>query len=668
MSPLMDSCADRGRQRGAIGLMAALTLGLALIFFLLVIDSGRLYLEKRSLQRIADTAALEAATLLGQCTPTNTASVYAIAAATRNGFTVTDNSRTLTTDCGTLTTGADNLRAFSVNAGQNQAIRVVVTHAVAQSIAGGVAGWTPLGSMITLSATAVATVAPPLAMLTIRSTLLAVDSTSSPILNALVGGMLGGSLNLDAVGWNGLINTNINLLQYLNQLKLDLGITAVGYTQVLGTSVSIGQLIQSAITVLGPSGTLNANLNQIKVAAGTTSVVLGDILQVKGGTETAALNASVQLFQLIEGFAQLSNKNNGVAINQNINLGVANVSTMVLVLQPPQISAVGNPALAALNPLGPDRIYVRTAQIRALISVNLPVLDALSPLITNLNNGISSLISPLSNTLKSLLGLDIVGALSSATCLLGAGCQTPSVVLLPPPVKIGLNIDVASGSSYVTAYSCPSPTNKSLTTNTLTSLLNINIGNIDPTSAFSTNNATPPPTTVVAKPLELLDIGVQTCYRFLIFPSKCDPRIPNVGGGIGISFNSPVGQSQGSGTPHTYLTSDPTPLPNINQQPPDYFSFTSNTNLVSSLYNTIAGVQVQAYQPSVTNPMSTILTLVAGALTGVTTALQAIIQNALSPILDPLINTLLASLGINLNQVDVGANLSCSAGRASLVI
>ena len=61
MSPRMQF---RGpaRQRGAIGLMAAVTLALALAFTLLVIDSGRLYLEKRNLQRIADMAALEAAT------------------------------------------------------------------------------------------------------------------------------------------------------------------------------------------------------------------------------------------------------------------------------------------------------------------------------------------------------------------------------------------------------------------------------------------------------------------------------------------------------------------------------------------------------------------------------------------------------------------------------
>ncbi len=55
------------RQRGAIGLMAVLALGMALVFLLVMIDSGRLYLEKRSLQRVADMAALEAATRNGDC-------------------------------------------------------------------------------------------------------------------------------------------------------------------------------------------------------------------------------------------------------------------------------------------------------------------------------------------------------------------------------------------------------------------------------------------------------------------------------------------------------------------------------------------------------------------------------------------------------------------------
>ncbi|MGY2682350.1 putative membrane protein [Pseudomonas tolaasii] len=57
------------QQRGAIGLMAVGVLAFVLMCTLLVVDSGRLYLEKRKLQGVADTAALEAVSRNGTCLP-----------------------------------------------------------------------------------------------------------------------------------------------------------------------------------------------------------------------------------------------------------------------------------------------------------------------------------------------------------------------------------------------------------------------------------------------------------------------------------------------------------------------------------------------------------------------------------------------------------------------
>jgi len=57
----------KARQRGAIGLMAAATLSLALVLMLLVVDTGRLYMEQRKLQRVVDSAALEAVSRGGNC-------------------------------------------------------------------------------------------------------------------------------------------------------------------------------------------------------------------------------------------------------------------------------------------------------------------------------------------------------------------------------------------------------------------------------------------------------------------------------------------------------------------------------------------------------------------------------------------------------------------------
>ena len=80
---------SRAQQRGAIGLMAALTLGLVLVFMLLVVDGGRLYMEQRKLQRVADMAALEAVSRAGTCLgSTPTATRYANQSAIRNTFKI----------------------------------------------------------------------------------------------------------------------------------------------------------------------------------------------------------------------------------------------------------------------------------------------------------------------------------------------------------------------------------------------------------------------------------------------------------------------------------------------------------------------------------------------------------------------------------------------------
>ena len=55
-------------------------------------------------------------------------------------------------------------------------------------------------------------------------------------------------------------------------------------------------------------------------------------------------------------------------------------------------------------------------------------------------------------------------------------------------------------------------------------------------------------------------------------------------------------------------------------------------------------------------------------LNNLTSTLGGVIGNVLGPIVDPLVNGLLTTLGINLNQVEVGANLSCKPhGQAALV-
>ncbi len=664
MSPLK-RFSGPARQRGAIGLMAAATLGLALLLMLLVVDSGRLYMEQRKLQRVADNAALEAVSRGGTCQAGLTAAAYAGQNATRNGFTVATGS-SLSTSCGSLTTGANGLRTFTANPAQAVAIRVIATHTVPISVASGVAALFtpgPINLTTQLSATAVAAApTPTVAQLSIRSTLGTVSTAQSSILNPLVGGMLGGSLSLSAVGWNGLLNTNINLLSYLNQLAINLGVAAGNYTQLLNTTTSVTQLIQAAITVVqanGATADILTALGNLQVAAiNAAPLKLGDILQLQTGLPSTALDANLQLFQLLQAVIQLSNSNSAVAATLPINvLGLANITVQAKVIEPPQLSAIGNPALAKADPMGANRIYVRTAQVRTLVRVNLSL-----PLVSGLSTAVGNLVAPLTPVLNSLLSLNLVATLGSALCLLGAGCEQlyPAIA---SSSEIDLSLDAGGAIAYVTDYSCPvnNSGSKSLTAHAISSIADLKVGQIDPANAFS--SAAEP----VVKPLPLVDLGIRTCYQFLVLPGRCDPVVHYAGGGIAVMVNTSVAQN----TQDLVFSSSASPFPippNVNQTP-TYQTAAPTTNIVNSLAGTLAGINLIVYKPVNNNPLGAIVTGLASAISGVSNLLTPLITGLLSPLLDPLLNNLLSGLGINLMDVEVGANLTCGqTGKAYLVI
>ncbi|RMM00116.1 hypothetical protein APX70_08464, partial [Pseudomonas syringae pv. maculicola] len=490
MSALNRYTAMPARQRGAIGLIAALTLGLALLCALVVVDSGRLYLEKRSLQRVADIAALEAAGRRGACSGAASAPDFANQSAIRNGFTPNTDGRTLVTRCGTLTVGALSQRVFVADSTQALAIQVVASHPVPRSIAAGIGAAfdkSPSPANVTLSATAVAASAAPLVALTIRSATMTVDSTRAAILNPVIGSLLGGSLNLSVANWQGLASTDLSLLSYLNRLKTDLNLTAVGYSDVLNTSVSVSQLIQSAINVLDPGATLTgtatiAGLQALKLAAGATTVVLGDLLSIQGSSDIAALNTNLRLLDLVQGLAQLANDKTGISTAAQINVGtLAQVTTRIQVVEPPQLSAIGDPSkIDPLNPkTGANRIYVRTAQMRALVSINLPVLGNINSLVSTA----TSVVGSLTPILNSALSLNIAGVLGSTTCALGLNsCMVTDIKLLTSGTsgpRIDLSLALASADTYVTGFTCTSNTNKTLSVKTDAALLSAKVGLIN---------------------------------------------------------------------------------------------------------------------------------------------------------------------------------------------
>lgn len=648
MSPRLGS-----RQRGAIGLMAAGTLAVAMVFLLLALDSGRLYLEKRRLQSIADTAALEAAGRGGLCTPTNTANDYAKENAARNGFTVVagDNSRGLAVTCGTLPTNASNIRVFVADATKNDAIRVVATRSVMTSLANGI--WNmfsgaPVAAQTILSATAVAAAAPPVAQLTIRSSLASVNSANSPLLNLVIGNLLGGSLSLTAAGWNGLLTTNLNLLSYLDQLAIDLKIKAGDYDALLSTAVSARQLLDAAVTILQKNGAVaSAVINDLitvkAIAPNTQLLKVGDLLKVATGTPGAALNTSVQLFQLLETVAQLSSSKSAVSAAAQVNIPlVGTVSIQTKVIEPPQMSAIGNPLKAKaglLNNPRTDQIFVRTAQVRTLVTIDAPIIKVVS----GVSSILSGLATPVSKVVGGLLNLNLLDVVAGVVCLVG--CNVADVDITQ---TLSIYIEAASAESHVTDFSCATPATKSLTVQATTSLATLGVGYVDPVSAFSSSAA------VNVQPVRLIDFGQRFCLLTLV----CGPRTPSVGGGLNLRALSTIAEQT-----NTLVFN---PVNDINaatiyKKPP------GTADILFSLGNTLNGLQVTYVPPSGSTPNPANGT-VTNALATIISSVVGLVQNVLSPILDPIVNTLLSALGISLGNAEVGANLSCHMGRAYLVI
>lgn len=643
------------RQRGAIGLMAALTMGLALVFMLLTVDSGRLYLEQRKLQRIADMAALEAAEHDGACTGSGPqASTLARTAATRNGHSPLNP---LIASCGYLRTGNDNLRTFTADNQRNEAIKVEVSNVVVTSFAGGIYALVQGGAIArttTLRASAVAaSPGPPQAMLSIRSTLLQVSSMQSAILNALLKA-IGASTQLTVLGWQGIADTQLNLLDYLDALSTDLHLNLGDYQQLLNLQTTADKLLDVAVKVLQQSGAaVEVTGNLLKLAADLKGpITLGQLLNLQTGTVQAGLDANVQVLQLVQAMIQLAA--NQQAVNAEIPitvLGLINGRVYLKVIQPPQNSAVGDPRS--------DELRVHTAQIRALVSLDLPLLTGIAGLL----NAVLDLAAPLTNVLNNLLSLNLLGTVQSLTCALGIPCKVSDIKLLDSQVHIDIGIEVAEGTSRLRPappdnYSCAP---KSLTTLTQRSAARIAIGKFDSPAEFLSKG----PDFVKVQALPVIDIGTNVCSRLLILPPSCGTRVPYAGGGIGLRVDTKL---LGSGSTEKPLVFAGDHAPRTIGQDPMFQPMDSDqAQVVGSLSGTLAGVHLEAYKPTANSGLGQVLVLTAGLLDGVKNILEPIIRNLLSPLLDPLVNGLLKVLGIDLASAEVGANLSCSSGHAQLV-
>ena len=667
------------REKGAVLFLAVGFMMLAVLSLALVVDTGRLYMSKRNLQRVADMAAIEVLARKGKCSD-QTATQYAQQSLTRNNFVVSATN-TLSVSCGQVgtTLGIRELISSPIGA-FDTAVRVVVRESVAGSlIAGGI-----FKDKITMEASAVATNSGSgLAALTLKSTLLNVNITQNSraqLLSSIFGGMLGGNLNISVGAWNGLIHTNIDIFKFLDKLAINAGLSAGNYEDVLTTNFTTGELIQAAIDVIDdqigtPQVTINAldaivALDELLVASqvAPTDLNVGELIRLQNGGSYTGAAAELQLFHLVQGIIQLANKNNAVTATIPITVGGTTIDVKLKVIEPPQLTSIGDPELAraeshlSVND-SPNRIYVRSAQVRLLMSMNLS--STLTSIVNTLLSTLNGTLSSLTTLLNNLLSLNLNGVLGSVICV---SCQQTFAdpLILPPTFRFDVNLDVGAGEARVTDYSC-GVINKSLSVNTKTAATNLRIGSMGSSAANAQSLVFASTSAPTVNPIALIDIGKKqctvTCLLGICSTSNC-VRTPYAGGGLGLKADVPVAQTSAL---LVYQTPASSNLPELYEAPA--FQSLSSQNIIDSLTSTLAGPTIEMYQPSGSgNGLGNLLVGAGTTMDAVIVLLKQAVSTVLSPLLSPLTTMLVNNLGIDLATTDVGATMSCgSSGGVKLV-
>lgn len=369
---------SRQSQHGAFSIMAAATLLMSLLFLVLVLDSGRLYLEQRHLQKIADTAALEtiAKVTNGNCSSDDISVVagYAEGNASRYG----SSGETLITQCVTVSS-INGLRQATLDSENGRAVKVTTAKTVpaslvikAQSLIGNIP------STIRLQATAVAERGEPTASFTVGSQLLRLEN--SRLLGQLLKTVGLNPEHLTVLDSKGLANAMITPAGLLKALGIDVGIHELkalspqGLIDLVDTKIGligIDELLAVSAEVVSDS-VLGVDLDVLRQGI-LSSPLLKDIkLNLLGDETRAGLLSLISNSEGPLGSALDTQVNLGDIISTSILLGVHETGQGLLI---PGLNLLGQRVeLGIVEPpsigVGPVGTTAYNAQVRLYIGVD----------------------------------------------------------------------------------------------------------------------------------------------------------------------------------------------------------------------------------------------------------------------------------------------------------
>lgn len=393
--------AFKGNERGGVAIMAAAFGMIMCALAALAVDVGSIVLTTRKVQGTADLAALTAARDLDK------AQKAAEATAKANIKTIT----TITVKRGHYSPDP-SLKPearFKEQGTDINAAKVEITAPAPLFFGRFIVGSNHVN--VTRRATAALPEVEPRVMFSIGSRL---ASLNGGLVNALLSGLLGTSVNVDLVSYNKLADVNVNLLQFSDLLATNLGVEAGDYDTLLQTETTAGNLLKVLELV---TGSKNSALSTITSVPLHVPIKLGDLIGVEAEAKEGLgkhLNANVTALDLVTATLQTANGDRQLELdldlmsNTNFLKKIANVQAYVAIGERPNdspwltITGTDEPVLSTAQ----ARIYLRVTALEAieeLASVKLPLLIEIAGAQAKLGS-ITCTPSP-STTLKVKTGL-----------------------------------------------------------------------------------------------------------------------------------------------------------------------------------------------------------------------------------------------------------------------
>ena len=399
------------RQAGVAAIFAAIALITMMAALALAIDVGRLYTAQRQLQSAADHAALDSVRAMSGCNGSGArgrladAQSEAAASLARN-----QSAAALQVETG-MRNSSDPLSAFMPlpdGDPQASAVRITLRQPAPKRLIPGITG--QYDSTLVASAAAEQK---PQAEISVGSSALNLNTANSPLLNALLGGLLGGAVDLSVASQQGLVAAQVSLAGLLvaagvadTQGLLDLNLSLPGALNLVAQALNqTGGAVNAAAAV-----TIGA---LVPVADALRQVRLGDVLQLPPGVPDVATShlPLVDALSLVTSLAEAASVGKPLALPLSVSLpaGIADLQLALTVNRAP-LQAFGP---AGFGPGGLPLTEARSAAISLQLRAQV---------------------------------LDLSGALSALSPVVGVVAQ---------PIRLGLDVNLAPASAAVASIECP---------------------------------------------------------------------------------------------------------------------------------------------------------------------------------------------------------------------